>query len=132
MRIEKSVFQHIEFELYNYKETKEKLKQYREQILEGTSRPESGVKAGLSDVTGSKAIKLSSSPYILRCEEIIKAVESSLEQLGDKHRILFRLKYIDNKKPDEIIILANTSKRGYYRYRKDIVSLVGKKLGWIE
>lgn len=132
MRIEKSVFQHIEFELYNYKDTRDKLESYREQILEGTSRPENSVKAGLSDVTGSKAIKLSSSPYILRCEEIIKAVESSLEQLGDKHRKLFQLKYIDNKKPDDIVILCNTSRRGYYRYRKDIVSLVGKKLGWIE
>lgn len=132
MRIEKSIFQHIEFELYNYKDTKDKLESYREQIIEGTSRPESGVKAGLSDVTGSKAIKLSSSPYILRCEDIIRAVEGSLEQLGDKHKALFKLKYIDNKKPDDIIILTNTSRAGYFRRRKEIVILVGKKLGWIE
>lgn len=70
MRIEKSIFQHIEFELYNYAETMKKLELYKEQILHSTSRPEVSVQSGLSDTTASKAVKLSSSPFIQRCEEV--------------------------------------------------------------
>ncbi len=132
MRIERSIFQHIEFELYNYEETMKKLELYKEQILHSTSRPETAVQSGLSDTTASKAVKLSSSPFIQRCEELKSAVESSLNQLGEKHRKLFRYKYIENRKIEDIILLLNTSRRGYFRYRKDIVMLVGQKMGWIE
>lgn len=132
MRIEKSIFQHIEFELYNYQETIKKLEQYKEQILQSTSRPETAVQSGLSDTTASKAVKLSSSPFVLKCEELKSAVESSLNQLGEKHRKLFNYKYVENRKLGDIILLINVSRSTYFEYRKSIVMLVGQKLGWIE
>lgn len=132
MRIEKSIFQHIEFELYNYQETKEKLEHYKEQVLHGTSKPEIAVQAKLGDTTAHKAIKLSSSPYIQRCEEIINAIENSLSQLGEKHKKLFQHKYIEHREVDEIILLINVSRSTYFEYRKNIVMLVGQKIGWIE
>lgn len=132
MRIERSIFQHIEFELYNYQETIKKLEEYKEQILHSTSKPETAVQAGLSDTTASKAVKLSSSPFVLKCEGLKTAVETSLDQLGEKHRKLFNYKYVENRKLEDIILLLNTSRAGYFRIRRDIVLSVGQKLGWID
>ena len=132
MRIEKSIFQYIEFELYNYQETIKKLELYKEQILHSTSRPETAVQAGLSDTTASKAIKLSSSARIIKCEEIKIAVETTLNQLGEKHRKLFNLKYTENREERDIILLLNISRSTYFEYRKSIVALIGQKLGLIE
>ncbi len=129
MRINKSVFRYIEHELYSYEQTKKDLALYREKILEGTAKLEVSVQSGPGDVTANKAVKLTSSAFIMQAERIINAVEESLAILGEKHKKLFRLKYIDCIPWQEIILEMNISDRTYFRLRREIVAMVGQQLG---
>lgn len=129
MRINKAKFKYIEHELYNYKQTKKDLALYREKILQATPRPEVSAQSGLSDTTANKAIKLMTSTYILQAERVINAIEDTLDMLGEKHKKLFRLKYIDCMPWQETAIEMGISDRTYFRLRREIVAMVGQKLG---
>ncbi len=131
MRINKSIFRYIEHELYNYEQTKKDLVLYREQVLEGTPKPEVSAQSGLSDTTANKAIKLTTSTFVMQAERIINAVDKSLAILGKKHKILFKLKYTDCIPWQEIILEMNISDRSYFRLRREIVATVGQQLGLI-
>ena len=132
LRIDDRVFKYIEYELYNYEQTKRDLALYREQVLEGTPKPEVSVQSGLSDPTASKAIKLATSAFIMHAEQIINAVDKSLEMLGERHKKLFKLKYINCMPWQEIIYEMNISDGTYYRLRWEIVAAVGQKLGLVD
>lgn len=132
MRIDDPVFKYIEHELYNYQQTKKDLALYKEQILEGTPKPEVSTESGLSDTTANKAIKLMTSTYILQAERVINAIEDTLDMLGEKHKKLFRLKYIDCMSWQETAIEMGISDRTYFRLRREIVATVGQKLGLVD
>ncbi len=131
MRINKSVFRYIEHELYSYEQTKKDLALYREKILEGTAKLEVSVQSGPGDVTANKAVKLTSSAFIMQAERIINAVEESLAILGEKHKKLFRLKYMDCR-PWQEVAMEMGSDRTYFRIRREIVAMVGQKLGLLD
>ena len=132
MRIEKSIFRYIEHELYNYEDTKKELEGYKLDIIESTNRPETSVMGGrIGDTTGSKAIKLTTSKYILKSEKVIRAVEKGLGMLTDEHRELFSLRYQDCMSMPEIIAEMHISERNYYRKKREIVAVVGQELGLI-
>jgi len=61
MRINKAIFRYIEFELYNYEQTKKDLQLERERILESSPCQEVAVQSDIGDSTANKAIKLTSS-----------------------------------------------------------------------
>ncbi len=129
MRINKSIFRYIEHELYNYEQTKKNLALYREQILEGTAKPEASVQSSPGDVTQSKAIKLTSSAFVVQAERIINVIEKSLAMLGEQHRTVFKLKYQDMYPWQEIVVEMGISDRQYFKLRREIVIAVGQKLG---
>lgn len=131
MKISTSIFRYIEHELYNYEETKKELKNCRESILEGTHISDVPVQSGLGDSTASKAIKLTTSNYILQMERVIKAIDKSLALLSDTHRDLFKLKYMDCLTLKEVYLEMNISKRSYYRIRRELIKTVGQQLGLI-
>ena len=131
MKINKSIFRYIEHELYNYEQTKKDLALYREQILEGTAYPEVSVQSGISDTTQAKAVKLTSSAFVIQSERILNAIDKSLTILGDKHRELFRLKYQLGVSWPNITIDMGISDRTYYRLRRELVVTVGQQLGLI-
>lgn len=131
MRINKSIFRYIEHELYNYEQTKKDLALYREQILEGTPRPDVSSQTGPSDITQSKAIKLTSSAFVVQAERTISAIDRALDMLGDRHKELFRLKYQMGVSWPNITIDMGISDRTYYRIRRELVLTVGQQLGLI-
>lgn len=131
MRINKSIFRYIEHELYNYEQTKRDLQLYREQVLEGTSTPEVSVQSSPGDVTANKAVKLTSSAFVMQAERIINAIDKSLDVLGDKHKELFTLKYQMGISWPNIVIDMDISDRTYYRLRRELVIMVGQQLGLI-
>lgn len=131
MRINKSIFRYIEHELYNYEQTKKDLQLYREQILEGTAKPEVSVQSSPGDVTQSKAIKLTSSTFVVQAERTISAIDRALDMLGDRHKELFRLKYQLGVSWPNITIDMGISDRTYYRLRRELVITVGQHLGLI-
>jgi RinA family phage transcriptional activator len=131
LKIDRRVFKYIEYELYNYEQTKRDLALYKEQVLEGTSKPEVAVQSGLSDPTASKAIKLMSSAFVMHAERVINAIDKSLAMLGEQYKRLFELKYIKCMPWQRIIYEMYISEGTYYRLRREIVTTVGQKLGLV-
>jgi RinA family phage transcriptional activator len=129
MRINKSVFRYIEFELYNYQETKRELERYKEEILESTNIPEVNVQTMPGNVTESKAIKITSSPFVMRAEKTIKAIDKALAILGEQHWRIFKLKYCDCMPWQEVCLEMDISDRTYFRWRRELVMTVGQQLG---
>ena len=122
MRINKSIFRYIEHELYNYEQTKKDLQLYREQVLEGTPRPDVSSQTGPSDITQSKAVKLTSSAFVIQSERILNAIDKSLTilEIGTKNyqtKISTRSIFWPN-----ITIDMGISDRTYYRLRRELVT----------
>lgn len=130
MRINKSVFRYIEHELYCYRETKRELNLCRESIIEGTNKPEEGGSgSNISDPTGQKSIKLASSSFLAKAERTLNAIDRSLDILGDKHKELFNLRYMEGRPWREVYLEMNISDRSYFRLRRELVISVGLNLG---
>ena len=130
MRIERRVFRYVEYELYNYDDTKKELERCREEILESSpAPPEVNVQSGLGDPTVRKVEKLLTTTYIARAEQTIKAIEKSLDMLTDVHRKLFKLKYQDGLPWQEVCLEMDISDRTYFRWRRELVAMVGQQLG---
>jgi RinA family phage transcriptional activator len=129
MRIDKSIFRYIEHELYNYDETKRELERYREEILEGTPFQEVSVQTNPGNPTAQKAIKLTSSAFVVQAEKVISAIDRSLAILGDKYMELFEHKYQKGLPWQEVALEMDISDRTYFRLRRELVMTVGQQLG---
>lgn len=129
MRINKAIFRYIEFELYNYEQTKKDLELERERILESSPCQEVAVQSDIGDSTANKAIKLTSSAFILKAEKIVNAINKSLDILGDNHNKLFDLRYIDGRPEKEVYLVMNISRGHYFKIRRELVETVGLQLG---
>ena len=132
-KIPRSVFRYIEHELYNYKELKKELEEYREEILESTSKTEGALEknTGTGDSTANKVTKLLSSSFVVHAERTIKAIDGSLEMLRDEHRELFECQYQQRKTWQQGIIELNMSKSSYFRHRQQLVEMVGQRMGLV-
>ena len=129
MRIDKSIFRYIEHELYNYDETKRELARYREDVLEGTHFTEVSVRSNPGNPTAQKAIKLTSSAFVVQAEKVISAIDRSLNILGDRHKELFKYKYQKGLPWQEVVLEMDISDRTYFRLRRELVMTVGQQLG---
>ena len=133
-QLKRTNFKLIELELYCYHESKRELELLRESILEGSSQNEDGIRgSGISDVTGNKAIKLASSKELLEIERRLRAIEESLDIIKqDPQRYeLLKMKYFDKKYTDTWIWMElDISDRTFYRWRREIIELIGSRLGW--
>lgn len=131
MRINKAVFRYIEFELYNYEQTKKDLEFEREQILENSTFQEVAVQSNIGDTTANKAIKLTTSANIIKNERVINSIDKAIKILGDKYAKLFELKYIDCRPAKEVWLLMGVSDVTFYRYRRELIAMVGQILGLV-
>lgn len=132
MRINKAVFRYIEHELFNYQQTKKDLEFEKERIIESSPFQEVAIQCGNGDTTANKAIKLTSSAFILKAEKTVNAINKSLNMLGDTHNDLFNLKYIEGRPKKEVYLEMNISERSYFRIRRELVTVVGQQLGLIK
>lgn len=133
MRIERRVFKYVEYELYNYDNTKKELERYRKMILESSPAPAEVKTQGgqITSQTESKALKLITSSFIVHAERVISAIDKSLAMLTEDHRKLFQLKYQECLPWQEIIVEMNISDRTYFRMRRELVATVARQLGLI-
>lgn len=132
MKIDNSVFRYIEHELYNYDKTKKDLELYRENVLESTPFKEVSVQAGLGDPTASKAVKLSSSAFVINAENVLYAVDKALAVLGDRYRDIFKYKYQLGWPWQEVAVELDLSDRTYFRLRRELVAVVGQYMGLVD
>ncbi len=133
MKIEQANFKAIEAELYGYYETKKELEQLEEEILEGSPFQEVAVQCGNGDSTASKAIRLLSSRELLEIRRRINAIEKAiviLQEDNTKLRLL-KMKYFERKYTDiGIMNELHISNRTFYRWRNEVIQLIGSYLGW--
>lgn len=137
MKIDKTVYRYIEFELYHYEQYKKEIQLERERILDASPCPPDGQPKGnqVSNPTQDKGIRLIEGPTsvaVLKMERVIEAVEGSLKRLSPDHSKIFRMIYINGRKDrygmcDDIHVSYET----FNRYKNDIVKNVGKDLGVI-
>lgn len=132
MKIDKKVYNYIEFELQHYEENKEKLKKMRADIIEASPEPSDGQpkgQGGTGKPTERKAVKLMSTTALLKLENTITAIEKVTNRLNDDYKKFFEFNYIKQagivKTCNEIPI----GERTYYNMRDKIVYAVGQELG---
>ena len=134
MSIERANFKAIEAELYGYFDTKRELELMEEEILEGSPFQEVAIQAGTTgDTTANKAIKLVSSKELLEVRKRINAIEKVLVILQhDEYKLrLLQMKYFERKFSDiGIQQELHISRETFYRWRREIIKLVGSYLGW--
>lgn len=135
IKIPPAVFRHIEHELYNYDQTKKALEESRLSIIHQTPGGQAGGGGSNKepgDPTGSKAIKLLSTPTLLHMERVVHAIDTALKMLNDDHRALFELKYRQGLGWQEVCQEMPCSERTYFRLRRRLVVTVGVNLGVID
>lgn len=134
--MQKNYYRYIESELYNYKHMVKELKEISEDIIYSSPSPSGErVQSGaLSDETSSKALKLVSNARLKRLENTVRAIETGIRILkaspdDGKYRLLcmkyFDCEYTDKRIAEELHISIET----YYRWKKQIISLMAMHLG---
>lgn len=128
---QKSYFQLIEKELYNFHATKRDYENQRMAIIEGGGESDVRIQSGPSDSTANKAIKLASSSSLYQMERIINAIEEAYEELDPVRKELIRLKYWDKRYKDYgIIQRLHCGKTTFYEWRNAFIYSIASKLGW--
>jgi len=97
--------------------------------LEGTPFQEVSVQTNPGNPTAQKAIKLTSSVFVVQAEKVISAIERSLAILGERYKELFYYKYQKGLPWQEVILEMDISDRTYFRWRRELVAMVGQQLG---
>lgn len=119
----------------HYNEYKKEIKNIREEILEGSPEPPDGQprsnRAG--NPTENKAVKLSMSISLKSMEALVKAVDKAMELLTDRHKRIFEMVYIHNRRDrynmsDELHVSYET----FNNNKNEIVLAVGRELGAIK
>lgn len=108
------IFRYIEYELYNLEKTKKELQRLDVDSKEAIS----------------EEVDLLTSKAIIKAGRIIREIERAKKELNEYERKLFHLKYDIGKSWQQITIDLNISESTYYRWRKKIVELVAKKMGF--
>lgn len=134
MKLARAVFKYVEHELYNYDLTKKIIDELREDIILSTPYKEAvgSTKAGVSDATAKKAVKLVSSVTLARMTRTVMAIDRALARLTDDHRQLFELKYRQALPWQRVCDEMPTSERTYFRLRRELVLMVAVELGLAE
>ena len=91
--LEKANFKTIEHELYNYHQSKQIIKDYEDDVINGSGVAPEIRGTQISNPTEQKAMKLISNTHILEMQKRLRAIdqviselqESKLEQIGRAH-----------------------------------------------
>lgn len=132
MRIPPAVFRYIEYELYNYDQTKRELELGREDIIHQTHQQAAGGSSGPGDPTGSRVVKLMSTPTLVQMERVISAIDTALRMLTEEHCLVFELRYRQGLNWQAICREMPTSQATYFRLRRQLVETVGLNLGLLK
>lgn len=132
MKIDKTVYRYIEFELYHYEQYKKEIQLERERILDASPCPPDGQPKGnqVSNPTQDKAVKLLVSPSLAHMERTVASVDNALSVLSDRHKRIFEMVYVKKRRDryrmsDDMYISYDT----FNRNKNEIVCAVGRELG---
>jgi len=134
MRIEAANFKMIESELYSYKDTIKYIKDKEDEIINSTGGGAEIRGTDISDITGSKAMRLVSHKELIESRRRIRAIDASIDIIKQgseaKKYDLVKLKYFEKRLTDYGIIKElYISRRTFYRWRREIIELIAYQLG---
>jgi len=131
----KAHYKYVEAELYNYNDNLKYLEELREVIIDGTPTQGERVQSGVtSDPTADKANKLVSTTRLITLNRNIESIGKALRLIKNtgepkKYRLVemkyFEKEYTDHKIAAELYISLET----YYRWKRDIIKLIGSYMG---
>lgn len=134
MKIDKKVYNYIDYELQHYEDNKKRLEELKADIIDASPEPSDGQpkgQGGTGNPTESKALKLTSSVAIVKLESTLNAIEKVRSRLNEDYLKFFEFNYIKQagivKTCNEIPI----GERTYYNMRDKIVYAVGQEMGLI-
>lgn len=134
MKIEKSVYRYIEYELYHYEQYKKEIQIERNGIIEGSPSFDGQPKGNnVGNPTENKGIELLTSKGLRGMENVVAAVEVMKKRLTETHYKLFMACYVQERKDryslcDELGISEAT----FTRYKRQVIEFVGLELGVIK
>ena len=136
-KIPPAIFKFVEHELYNYEDTKQDLRELKEDIAESglgnldfddfsstESYPSgSSTETATVDIIQNKVAK--------RMSNTIRYIDKAIQELDEEKVRLYIKKYRQNKSWQTIVEEMPISQSTFFRYRKEIVRKVAKKMGLI-
>lgn len=135
MRINKKIYNYIDYELTNYKFYEKNIENIRNDILDSSPPPTDGQPKGnkMSNPTVDKVIKLNTPMAIHKMEQNKKCIERALEKLDIDHKDFFEANYIKTNGNEKFKVCNElpVSERTYYRMKNRIIEYVGREMGLI-
>ncbi len=134
MKIDKKVYNYIDFELKRYEENTKKIDEIRANIIDANPEPSDGQpkgQGGTGKPTERKAIKLVSSTALLKMESTNDAIKKVYKQLDQNYKDFFDWNYIKQVGIVRTCQEVNISEATFYRWRDKIVYAVGEEMGII-
>ena len=136
-KLKKPTFKHIESELYSYHDTLKEIENLRKDIMFCKENDDENVGGGRSSFPSSPTerigTRLATHKRLNKLEEVTNAIEKVYTGLPDDYQRLVRLKYWTRpqlKTWEGIAQEINVSRRQAYRWRDEIISVLGEVLGW--
>jgi RinA family phage transcriptional activator len=136
-RLNRPKFKHIESEIYSYFDTIKEIDRLRKEIMFGNSSSDENVGGNRSLEPGRPteriATRLLTHKRLRNMEEIVEAIDYSVNALTDDHQKLVKLKYWSKKRLswDDLAIQLNMHRNTAMKLNRDVVYLVAEKIGWI-
>ncbi len=135
MRINKKIYNYIDYELSNYKLYEKKIKEIREDIIDSSPPPADGQPKGnkLSDPTADKVMKLTTPLAISRMEYNKECIDKALKRLDEDHKKFFEKNYKETNGNNKIKVCNEMpiGERTYYRMKRKIIEYVAREMGMI-
>lgn len=132
MKLSKATFRHIEKELYCYHDTKEYIKELREQIMDEVPKDVVGIKPTgyRSSITEIKGTKLADHKLLREMERITKVIEEVYTRLPDERKRMIELKYWSNLSTKQVAEKLHVDDSTIRRWRQAVVYAIALRLGW--
>jgi RinA family phage transcriptional activator len=123
----------IEFELYNYDNTKEEIEAMKDEIIGRPPLPaveqDNIQRTTVSDPTYSKVVTMTTNVTLSYMERTIKAIDRALQRLDETHNEIFEQRYRQGKNWRESLSELYISQDTYFKKRREIILAVAVQLG---
>lgn len=136
--MKRAVFQYIEAELFDYRQTRQALEELKLDIIEEGPRPDllfissAPPTNKITNPTLYKTVQLLTNKRINKMAETITAIERVYRRAPEEKQKLIQLKYWDGRYSNHgVAEKLNVSLATYYRWRRDIVLAVAIEMGLI-
>jgi RinA family phage transcriptional activator len=132
-RIPAVYYKMIEFELYNYDNTKAEIEALKDDIIGGPAAimldSDRVQKTSFSDPTFTKAAVLTSNTTLLYMERTLNAIDRALMRLSEEHNEVFEHRYRQGKNWRQSLCELCISQDTYFKRRREIIYAVATQLG---